>query len=294
MKIGKTTLASSFPRNLILATEIGYKAIPDVYAVDIDSWATFKSYLRQLDQPAVKEKYDTITIDTVSILWDLCEKYVCSQDPSGDKKTLADFGYGKGYDMCRKEFSEAFRKITLMGYGLVFIAHSETYSDPNIKDVEFIRPALNKRPYAIVNQLVDIIGYIGYNDSGERVIYTRRTPTIVAGSRYQYMAPVIPFGYESLSKALYDAVQETIRHGGTASTVENRFENINLRTFDETMTEAREVFNQLVAKENDEIMNQVAQIIQYYFGVEGFRLSEATEAQQEIVENVIVEMKKML
>lgn len=293
-------MASSFPRNLILATEIGYSAIPNIYAVNIDSWGTFKNYLRQLDQPEVKAKFDTITVDTISILWDLCEKYICSQDPDGDKKTLADFGYGKGYDLCRKEFFEAFRKITLMGYGLVFIAHSENYSIPDIKDVEFIRPSLNKRPYAIVNQLVDVIGYIGYNDKHERVIYTRspafvgNTPVIVAGSRYQYMDTVIPFGYENLNNALYNAVQEEIKHGGKSADIENRFSGLAARPFSETMNEAREVFSKLAEKQSDEIMDKVSRIISNYFTTPGFRLSEAKEDQQDLVEGVINEMKALL
>ena len=36
--------------------------------------------LRQLEKQEAKEMYDTITIDTVGIAWELAEKYVCAQN----------------------------------------------------------------------------------------------------------------------------------------------------------------------------------------------------------------------
>ena len=79
-KSGKTSMASLFPRNLLLATEVGYHALPNIFAQDIDSWATFKTVLRQLKDDQVKAQFDTITIDTISLLSDLCEKFICSRE----------------------------------------------------------------------------------------------------------------------------------------------------------------------------------------------------------------------
>ena len=44
-KVGKTTLASKFPKNLLIAFEKGYNAIDGVKAVDISTWADFKLVL---------------------------------------------------------------------------------------------------------------------------------------------------------------------------------------------------------------------------------------------------------
>ena len=46
----------------------------------------------------VKEKFSTITIDTVDLAWDACEKYICAQNPndSGEiPKALGEIPWGK-------------------------------------------------------------------------------------------------------------------------------------------------------------------------------------------------------
>jgi hypothetical protein len=66
-KLGKTTLASQFPNNLLVAFEVGYNALGGIYAVPINKWVEFKQVVSQLEKTEAKEKYKTISIDTVSI-----------------------------------------------------------------------------------------------------------------------------------------------------------------------------------------------------------------------------------
>ena len=77
--MGKTTFASKAGRSLILATEQGTNAISNVFVAPIETWNDFKFYVRELEKPEIRENYDTVTIDTISILRNMCEKYVCSQ-----------------------------------------------------------------------------------------------------------------------------------------------------------------------------------------------------------------------
>ena len=79
-KVGKTSLSCQFPKNLLLGFEHGWNAISGAMAVDILKWSDFKMVLRQLEQPAAREKYNTITIDTVGIAWQMCEDYICQQN----------------------------------------------------------------------------------------------------------------------------------------------------------------------------------------------------------------------
>ena len=90
-KAGKTSLACQFPKNLLLAFEKGYNAIAGAKVVDINKWSDLKLVIRQLSKPEAREMYDTITIDTVSIAWDLCEQFVCAQ--AGVQK-IADIPWG--------------------------------------------------------------------------------------------------------------------------------------------------------------------------------------------------------
>jgi hypothetical protein len=58
---------------LLLGFEHGWNAISGAMAVDILKWVDFKGIIRQLNTPEAKEMYNTITIDTVGIAWELCE-----------------------------------------------------------------------------------------------------------------------------------------------------------------------------------------------------------------------------
>lgn len=59
-KSGKTTIATKFPRHLLFAFEKGYNAIPGAMAQPINTWGEFRKALRQLQDPAVKEKFETV------------------------------------------------------------------------------------------------------------------------------------------------------------------------------------------------------------------------------------------
>lgn len=78
--MGKTSLACQFPKNLLLGFEHGWNAISGAKAVDITRWAEFKQVLRQLERPEARELYDTVTIDTVGLCWQMCEDYICAQN----------------------------------------------------------------------------------------------------------------------------------------------------------------------------------------------------------------------
>jgi hypothetical protein len=175
-KAGKTSLACQFPKNLLLAFEKGYNAIAGAKVVDINKWSDLKLVIRQLSKPEAREMYDTITIDTVSIAWDLCEQFVCAQ--AGVQK-IADIPWGQGYSQLSQEFENSLRAITMLGYGLVLITHVDIRKEVSDDDNETIyyAPALNKRCYPICNRLVDIIGYIDVewdaDGNSSRWLYTR-------------------------------------------------------------------------------------------------------------------------
>ena len=71
-KSGITTIASKFPKALLLAFEKGYNALPGVYAQPINSWGEFKKLFSELKTPEVQEKFQTIVIDTADIAYGYC------------------------------------------------------------------------------------------------------------------------------------------------------------------------------------------------------------------------------
>lgn len=105
-------MACQFPKNLLLGFEHGWNAIAGAKAIDITKWSEFKQVLKQLEQPAAREMYDTITIDTVGLAWQMCEDYICAQN--GTQK-ISDIPWGAGFTACKKEFENCLRKITQLG-----------------------------------------------------------------------------------------------------------------------------------------------------------------------------------
>ena len=297
-KSGKTTAAASFPKALLCAFERGYNGLGGVMAQDINSWSDFKAVLRQLEKPEAKELYQTIIIDTVSIAWDQCEQFICRQN--GVQK-ISDIAWGGGYSACKKEFETSLRKITMMGYGVVLIAHNASRIEKTAdgSEIEIIYPDLPKRAAEICNGIVDIIGYIGTeweNGEAKRWLYTRETPTLFAGSRFKYMAPKIPFGYDELVKAIADAIELAEQKDGvkvvdTAELVSVK-EQLN---FNEVRAEAARLWNQLVgsgANANPEMANTILKKIEIIMG-HRMKLSEFTEDQVEMLALVVDEMKDM-
>lgn len=293
-KCGKTTAATQFSKALLCAFEKGYNAIGGIKPVDINKWADFKMVLRQLEKPEAKEMYETVVIDTVSIAWDLCEQFICAQN--GVQK-IGDVPWGGGYSAAKKEFENALRKITQMGYGVVLIAHSSIRieKDANDNDVEIISPELPKRAYEICNGIVDIIGYIGseWKDGEQkRWLYTRETPTLFAGSRFKYIEPKIPFGYKELVNAVSRAIEKAEEIDG-AVVVDKIQETIEeSRSFEEVRNEARVLWTELIEKDTDNEA-RVLKKIEMIFGRK-IRLSEITEDQIDLFELVIEEMKSLL
>ena len=295
-KIGKTTFcATQLPKPLIIATEKGYAAIPGAMAVDVTKWTQFKQIVKQLDNPAAKEKYETIVIDTAVILNSLCEEYVCQQN---GVSSLSEIPYGKGYGLYEKELSNIFRKITMMGLGLVFITHQEIKINKNDKGEEYetIQPVLDKRGMKVINALVDFVLYIGseWDDNGNnnRYFYTRNTPFITAGSRFGQMKSKIPFTYADLISEIQKAIESGVQGNLNLITNEEpKFEEPIKRPFSETMAEAGKVWAQF--PKTQEWNEKKMAVIQEYFG-QPIKLSTATEAQQDLVESVIEDLKNLL
>lgn len=294
-KVGKTSMACQFPKNLLLAFEKGYNAIAGVKPIDITKWSDLKLVLRQLEKPEARLLYDTVTIDTVGIAWEMCEQFVCAQN--GVQK-IADIPWGGGYSACKKEFESCLRKITQLGYGLVIIAHVDKRTEKRADDseVEILGPAIPKRAYEIVNQLVDIIGYIDvtWDEEGnsERWLYTRKTPTVMAGSRFKYLAPKIKFGYQELVDAISDAIDKSEKLDG--ATVVETSELIMEEALD--YKKIRERASSLWAKLVDRDEDNAAIIlkkVEMIFGRQ-IKLSEITEDQVDLFNLVVLEMEDML
>lgn len=208
--------------------------------------------------------------------------------------------------MLRNEFSECWREITLLGFGILFIAHSKErpteMRDEEGNTITAVAPDLPNQCYTIINSIVDIIGYVQVqmnpDGSTERYLYTRATPTVFAGSRYQYLAPKIKFGYQELVDAIGEAIDNAVTNDGAQVTDHTEFAQVKDRPFPTIMEEAKNIWVKYLNEaatdeEKEQHLNIMKDIIRKVFGTEEFKLSQAVPSQADLVELFIDEMKNL-
>ena len=303
-KTGKSTFGSQLPRALFMNFEQGTNALAGIRGVPILRWTDAKKVLTQLRKPQAREMYDSIVVDTASIAWQLCEKFICQRE---GVDSIRDIQWGQGWNMLKTEFSEFWREITLLGFGILFIAHSKEkpteMKDEDGNPITAVAPDLPANAYTIINSIVDIIGYLqvqmNADGTSTRYLYTRSTPTIFAGSRYQYLAPKIKFGYQELVDAIGDAIDKAVTLDGAEVTDHTVIAQVTARPFSVVMDEAREIWQNYLEKassdeEKEQRLHTMQDIIKKVFGNESFRLSQAVPSQSDLVELFIDEMKEIM
>lgn len=296
-KVGKTTFLSKFPKHLICAFEPGTNALQGAMVQPMSSWSDFKQVLGQLKDPKVQEMFDTIGVDTADKAWEMCEKHICLQE---EVSQIGDIPYGRGYDLCKKEFSNTFDQIARLGYGLVFVSHSAEKKFKDEKGEEYIQlaPALPQRPYDIINKMVDFIGYIRVKKdatTGQTThkIFFRGDDNFLAGSRFKYMQPVVDFSYPAVETAVVSAIdQQVAESGGQATNEANTFyQKEEELDYDSLMSEARDLWGKIVGDNRQQAL-KMRTVIKEVFGKE-VKISEVGHNQVQLLAELVNRMKAM-
>lgn len=313
-KTGKTTIASKFPKALLLAFEKGYMAIPGIIAQPINNWSEFKKVLKQLKEEQAKQMFETIIIDTGDIAYDYDIKYICDNAKRADGgygvDAIGDIPFGKGYALAEKEFDESLRSIVQMGYGLVIISHAvdRTVTDADGSEYSRIMPTMDKRAVKIVSRMTDVIGYarpITNQEDGttSTKLFMRGNTRFMAGSRFKYTPEVIDFNYQSLVNAIGDAIDKQAAEDGAElfsneATV-NAFEDTTKELdFDSLMAEFNAIVQKLV-ETNDETtfttqwQPKLTEIIEKYLG-KGNKVSNCNRGQVEAISLIVEDLKDLI
>lgn len=291
--IGKTSLAAQFPKALICGFEMGTNGLDDIYVQQILSWSDWKKVCTQLKQPEVKEKFDTIVIDTADSAWEMCVKSVCA---SHGVDKLGDIGWGEGWSEAKRKYAQSFKDIAELGYGIVFISHSseKTMKDENKEEYIQINVALPQKPYDIVNKMVDLIGYIREIDledgTRDRYVFFRGDKRFFAKSRFKYIEPAVKFSYDNIVKAIYEAIDKQVAETGKGSAPSDAQNTYVQLDFDALIEEAKILWGQVVQQEKVE---QATDILNQVFG-KPTRFSEITADEVEKLKEVISQIRDIL
>ena len=300
-KTGKTTIACQFPGALLLAFEKGYSTIGGVLAQPINSWSEFKKLSVEFKDPAVKERYQTIVIDTADIAYSYCEKYICTResDAKHSYQNVADIPYGKGYSMAMDEFDECIRKILQLGYGLVIISHDQdkTMKNENGEEYNQIIPTLDKRARLVCERTCDIIGYCREveDQEGHKTVrmFMRETSRYVAGSRFKYTPDSIELSYDNLVKAIADAIdeQERVSKGTTTNSFNNLHTDDIEYDFPALMKEVQQTVGALMSG-HPEMEHKIVSIVDKHLG-KGKKVSDCTPDQAALVDLILYDLKHL-
>ncbi len=198
-KIGKTTFFSE--ANAIYAdTEDGTAAL-EVYAVPVDSWAKFLEFCAALKDD---ERFDTVVIDTVDNLYQMCLESVCKAHGCTHPSDKDD--YGKTWNLVTGEFKRVVTKLAQGPRGLWLVSHAqETKIKTRSAEITKFVPTLTGKAREFLLGFVDVILYaemIEVKDKGlKRILHAEPSENWEAGDRTGRLPAIMPLEWEAVSQA---------------------------------------------------------------------------------------------
>lgn len=212
--IGKSTLAAAFPSPVFLDTENGTDHLDVVRFPHIEKWSDIARCIEQL--AATPHIIKTLVIDTVDWLEKHLAEELCRK---ANKKSIEDFGYGKGYVLLAEEFATFLTSLDgLMrnkGMHIVLLAHAciKKFEQPDAAgSYDRYELKLSKQVAPLVREWCDLLLFANFftrvaeSDSGrkrgvggrERVLYTSHTAAWDAKNRHG-LADKLEFSFESIA-----------------------------------------------------------------------------------------------
>lgn len=314
-RTGKTSVSCRLPKPVVLCMEDGLNAINGVPFFKILEWSTFVKFVKQITDPAnlekAKEMYQTIIIDQIESMADLCAQYICTKfgvKSIGEQLIRPDGkidGRFNGYRELDNENRKWLRRLVLSGFTVIYLGHegSREFTDEQGNKYTKLCPRGDRRIVDAVCDVVDIIGYVapnGMDENGREIkssLYMVNTKRFLAGSRFDYLPPYLPtFSAEALTKAVNDAVQKQEEAEGFRA-VSFEEQKITKDTGPEmTYTELKEsiqhVLRAFVNEEKGTVDPRVTAIIEEYLGKDG-KVSAATPEQMEQLEMIYFDLKRL-
>jgi hypothetical protein len=296
-KSGKTTTASKFPKSLIIAFEKGYAALPGVMAIPVNSWTDFLKILRQLKDPAVKEKFETIIIDTVDIAYDYCEQFICSQ---AEVDSIADIPFGGGYSKLSKEFDSKLRSIVQQDFGVVLISHStdKVFKDENGIEYNKIITTLPAKARLIASRMCDIIGYsrsVNTDTGTKTMLFLRGTERYEAGSRFKYTPDAIEFNHDNLVNAIQGAVKRQAQEDQVESSqIKDNINTKNLTAldFEDLLLQFNNIAARLASANSEKNIPKITDIVEKYLGI-GKKVNDMSKGQADLLDMILYDLKEL-
>lgn len=233
-KIGKTTLASTIPGNILFDYEEGSGAskVARIKKGDISTYDKTMDALQKLAEQ--DHQFNCLTVDTVDWLQMVVEEEAAKQHGA---KSVADVDYGKGFvtaqNIFKNDILEAFdylrREKNMM---IILLAHEciRRYDNPTTQSYDRYTLKLQENNKgagicALIKEWADCILFANQETfvnaeqvstnkkqvskkaktSGNINLHTQENPAFLAGNRYG-LPETLPFNWPAIEQALSNAL----------------------------------------------------------------------------------------
>lgn len=282
--VGKTKQLTKLEKPLLLMTESGGSAVK-CKKLPITTWGRFKEVTDSLTKEStleqMKEKFQSIIIDTTENLVNLSERAICTEFGVRDLSEIQ--GKSNGYKLARSDFEIQINKLTGLGYTVVFIAHEEKIEmidEVTGETYEFYQPkgtSNEKGSMRMIRDLCDFCIYLKPNGIDPTTFETipstaicKRTKNVFARSRFAIQTFINPFTAQGLVDAINLAVEKSAEDEGAT------IEAFKIENHDYTVEDYKSIIKPYMERLYPICSSEVLGIISAQLG-EGKRVSEATE-----------------
>lgn len=143
--MGKTTLALSSPRPLLLDFDNGIHRVNYAHQVDTLPVRNWSEAVQVLNENL--SAYSTIVVDTIGKMMDYIIDDVDAKGISGWKR----------WEKINEEFTGFTRRLSALGKHIIFVAHRDTRKEGD--ETVFV-PALREKNYTAIVTELDLLGYV--------------------------------------------------------------------------------------------------------------------------------------
>lgn len=218
--IGKSTFASKFPNPVFIDTEGSTKHMDVPRTPKPSSWTMIFEQVKYFK--ANPHLYDTLVIDTADWAEQLCMTEICAKS---QKKSIEDFGYGKGYIYLAEEFGRLLNlleDVIEVGINVVITAHAQMRKFEQPEEMgayDRWELKLQKKTAPLLKEWADTVLFANYEiyvinvdnqgvqkgknkaQGGKRVMYTTHTPSWDAKNR-QGLDLKLDFDYKEIAHCI--------------------------------------------------------------------------------------------
>lgn len=230
--IGKSTLAAMWPNPIFIDLEGGTNQLPVVRLESPSSWSMLRAELTAIKNREVP--CSTVVIDTMDAAERMCAEYIMARD---GKKSIEEWGYGKGYTLLQEEFGRLLDYLTdtaASGINVVVLGHStmRKFERPDESGAyDRFELKLTKQVSPMVKEWADMVLFCDYktyvetNKSGKakatggaRVIRTTHAPTWDAKNRFG-LPDELPLKLGEMPVQLGEVIPDMVAEQAAAASV---------------------------------------------------------------------------